>query len=74
MLLPQWSEPPTSQIDTFAQRKRQGDYFERSQLSKLAKTEPHELNFPSKYGLMLMSYAVVVMPRYTVHQEKTFQP
>ncbi|KAF8499571.1 hypothetical protein F5888DRAFT_86799 [Russula emetica] len=28
------------------------DYFERAKSSKLAKTEPHELNLPSKYGLM----------------------
>jgi hypothetical protein len=49
MLLPELS---TSQIDTFAERKREDDGFERAKSSKLAKTEPHELNFPSKYGLM----------------------
>ena len=45
-------ELPTSQIDTFAKRKRKDDYFKHAKSSKLAKTEPHELNFPEKYGLM----------------------
>lgn len=43
MLLPELS---TSQIDSFAKRKRKDDYFERAKSSKLAKTEPHELNLP----------------------------
>jgi hypothetical protein len=45
MLLP---ELLTSLIDTFAKRKREADYFEHAKSSKLAKTEPHELSFPSK--------------------------
>jgi len=40
-------ELPTSQIDTFTRRKREDEYIERAKSSKLEKTEPHELNFPS---------------------------
>jgi hypothetical protein len=48
MLLP---ERPTSQIDTVNSLSASARTAESKELAKTV-TEPHEVNFPSKYGLM----------------------